>query len=1360
MQPVTLDLFLADNTITLKHSEKILAEDTFRWLDSKVSTKDDLWKFQQAVESHNHERDGFIKQFGQKLFQSLFTAPILKAWEVIQKQLPRDQHFHFRLRIDAESGRRWQQLPWEYMHDGQNWLLLKKYFSFCRLSPEADDKKFPKLTESLRMLIMVCAPKDLPEQMILNPRVEEDLIQQATMEAYHSGELEVCFTPNGQLATLDQWLQDFKPHIVHISAHGRFTGESGELLMTDAEENQQHVTHQEIIDVLAKADDLRLAVFSACQTAQTSVVSGLSDLGRRLTAEFGLGAVIAMNYAVRERSANAFLSKFYKEVVNGVPIHQAVSQARNINQLGRELGVPVLYMTNPDAFVINKQEFKSSQRESTLQLDSLDVKKNFVGRSVELHKLQTSLDPVNGDAQVAVIHGIGGIGKTALARRMAERSSYMFQGAIAIRMDPQKTILNILIEFRDFFRKLQLELTRNSFDQAVKTLGQLPENVSLDEQTRILLDTLREERLLIIFDNCEDILPGGFHLSKSHQDNEKEPEVNSPLLAFLGQMMVRCCGQNRFIFTSRNAFDLAGLTGNDNLRTRIKNTIRAIPVPVVEFGPRESFYLMEALPNLHGLSFRSEDNDSSPARVTKEALFEKIGGHPYYLKLFDQWIEQEGSVVAAFQAMPKLEKEMLRHTMLDRSIQHLSEKASALLYAGAVIRHPTPEEGWSYLIGDDRDCMPSVRSALEELVENGLMMAFPNLNYQLYSLPAKLALENLPNQKQNASQMRIADFWWLHWKESKDIHDPLIAWEYKRQAGDIVGATKIFGTICPWLELWGEWDLCRKLGLETLSQLNDNKLKAGILHNIGVIEEDQGRYELAQSHFRQSLAITKELGDRVGMAVLLHQLGNIDCTQGRYEDARVYYQQSMVIWEELGNRNETASSLYGLGNIDWLQGRYMKAQEHYQQSLKLFIELGEQRGVAATLQQLGAIKQQQGQYDSAQEYFQTSLVIEQVLKNQYGVASSLRGLGEIKFFQGHYQEAYDYFQQSLMILSQLGDQSGVANMLNHLGMIYRSQGRYEAAQDYYYKSLVIDKELGDRQGIADSLLNLGIIEELQRRYEAAQDYYQQSLLIFTELGAQRGVADALFQLGNIDYLKGRYSVAQKNYQQALMKEKELRDQKGIAKTLYQLGMIEQAQEQYSNAQDFYEQSLEIFKKLGFRSEVSLVLHQMGMIKRKQGQYQAAQDYYQRSLEIKEELGDRGGMAATLHQLGMIEQDQRRYNTAQGYYRQSLEIQKELANRSGVAKSLGQLGLLAEAQDDIIEAVKFSGQAFVIFSQISSPDQWISINVLIRLREKMVIDDFRTILSQSVGVENANVIIRIIEEIQSQNEKEQENKSED
>ncbi|MCA2817439.1 MAG: tetratricopeptide repeat protein, partial [Microcystis sp. M085S1] len=91
---------------------------------------------------------------------------------------------------------------------------------------------------------------------------------------------------------------------------------------------------------------------------------------------------------------------------------------------------------------------------------------------------------------------------------------------------------------------------------------------------------------------------------------------------------------------------------------------------------------------------------------------------------------------------------------------------------------------------------------------------------------------------------------------------------------------------------------------------------------------------------QQSLAITREIGDRGGEAASYNNLGTVYRSLGEYQKAIEFYQQSLAIKREIGDRGGEAKSWFNLGLTYYKLARISEAKEAFLQSRELFQALG------------------------------------------------------------------------------------------------------------------------------------------------------------------------------------------------------------------------------------------------------------------------------------------------------------------------------------------------------------------------------------------------------------------------------------
>ena len=1157
---------------------KQIAENPFEWREDSVATALLLGDLAKAVRTPEPPETPFHKEIGQKLFQRVLAGAVGELWAE-QRKTHKRKGLRLVLRIHPKSARELLKLPWEYLHDGEGFLALDWHTPVSRIPWDVEFEAAEPLTESLRMLVMISAPNGLSDDKLLDTPKEEDLILESTREAQKQGRLEIVFAENATLDTLQDELCEYDPHILHFVGHGVYDPlkDHGILLMEDTHGNRQEVSNQQFADLLVQhGHSLRMVFLSACESAKVANTSGFAALGEHLL-EKGIPAVLAMQYSVFNRSAMAFGSAFYQYSMSK-PLQDAVVLARVAMQKGSpngiDFGTPVLYLNDPNCLQVSK-EVRTEAKERAFELGEVPVAKRFVGRASDLRLLMTHLDPDKDDWRAVVIHGLGGMGKTALAARLAGRMAPRLDGVKAIRMQPATTAKEALDQLAGFLLVHNAQFNHPQIGQFARIKD---EAIPLENKVGLLVQILNDLRILVILDNYEDVLLQGQAVSQKAQVNLQALDPELPRL--VQQLIEGVTHGSRFVITSRVDFEPVDVR-------RTPGIVGHLSLEELRFT--EAAYLMESLPPLDALPMGAANGG-----LSKREVYRQVGGHPYTLNLLAEHAGRQ-PLEQALAGATGLKGELLAFTLLEKAAEQLPERAQLLLRRAAVYQQPAPEEGLAYLLGDEHDCMPEVGVEVQALLDWGLLVQLPGgAGLVMPALVQDWMKTKWEEQEQQNLLRKAAQYWLAVGRDSTSIEPELNARLYLFEAREYEAAGDIVNRFTELLERWGQYELLLNLLQQSVDTL-EGKSKAVAMHNLGVILQDVGAYPQAQQLYEQSLQIAQELGDRAGVAGSLHQLGMLLQAQGEYAQAQKLYEQSLQIKQELGNRAGVAGSLHHLGNLLYLQGEYAQAQKLYEQSLQILQELGDRAGVAGSLHQLG----------------------------------------NLLYLQGEYAQAQKLYEQSLQILQELGDRAGVASSLHQLGMLLQQQGEYAQAQKLYEQSLQIEQELGNRVGVASSLHQLGMLLQQQGEYAQAQKLYEQSLQIEQELGNRVGVASSLHNLGALLQAQGEYAQAQKLYEQSLQILQELGDRAGVASSLHQLGMLLQQQGEYAQAQKLYEQSLQIKQELGDRAGVASSLHQLGNLLYLQGEYAQAQKLYEQSLQIRQELGDQSGLGDFIWAIGAV-----------------------------------------------------------------------------------------------------------------------------
>ncbi|HWQ47941.1 MAG TPA: tetratricopeptide repeat protein [Methanosarcina sp.] len=1129
-----------------------------------------------------NEREKPHIEFGKMLYSKVFSGQLGEYFNKSVKEVPENSSG---LRISLRFGEDVPEisaLPWEYLHDDEDFLIRRRNILISRLPAGVKRNNLEPLDSVLRMLVIISGPDD-PRISPLNTEKEQEIILEAVDKLQRDQKIKVDFTEDATFENVEGYLNEQDYHIIHFTGHGISIDGKGNLVFENEGQKARLIDNKTLSDLFSERG-IRLVVLSSCESAKGSNKKAFGDLASMLSKK-GIPAVVAMQYSVLDDVATKFAYNFYRAISSGKPVDLALKEARLVmknleNGNGLDFATPVLYLS--DCNCVNVGNLKPETSEfvfKPMMLPDLQVmEKGFVARRKELRLLEKGFK--SDVKRAAIIHGFGGIGKTVLATRFALKMGYYFEGTLGIKFTPTTRPEDILNKFNNFL----LMKGRPELNQI------LNQQVPLEVKTTLLVEILKQIRFLVIFDNFEDCL-----------NEEKNDIENLELKAFIQHLLNNTTRNTKFLITTRYDFD--------PLDGRLAAGIEHISLPELHFP--QTNWLMNNFTELADMGIQK-----------KRKIYDVIGGHPWTIGQFAKHAAVQGVDDLLLDLSP-LKKDLIEFTLLDKSFSKLDEDARKLLLCASIYEEAIPVEALSWIIGDEKDEGPSVGETLQKLIQWGLIskeQEYDNNVYSEHTIVKDFARKKLKEDGLDKKKLliRAARYYENMVSHTGSLWDHLRARDYYFRAEDWESASEIVENAVNYLIRWGYIGLAMDL-LNESTRTTSGIIKINSEYTLATIFRRLGDVNTALKMYNSIKYNYEELGNKREVAVVLHAIGMIHQDQGSYEEAVEKYNQALKAFEELGDKSAIAATLHALGNIHKDKGNSEKSEKKYNQALKAFEELGDKSGVAYTLSQLGMIHQDQGNYEEAVNLYNQSLKIKEELGDKSGIATTLHQLGSICYLQGDYEEAVNLYNQALNIEEELGKKSGIAYSLHALGTINQDQGNYEEAVNLYNQSLKIKEELGDKSGIATTLHQLGSICYLQGDYEEAVNKNNQSLKIEEKLGDKHGIAQTLHNLGMIHQDQGNYEEAVNLYNQSLKIEKELGDKYGIAQTLHQLGNVHYSQGNYEEAMNLYNQSLKIKEELGDKSGIAVTLGQIGRIHEGEGECICALRNYLISFSIFEQL---------------------------------------------------------------------------------------------------------------------------------------------
>jgi tetratricopeptide (TPR) repeat protein len=275
-------------------------------------------------------------------------------------------------------------------------------------------------------------------------------------------------------------------------------------------------------------------------------------------------------------------------------------------------------------------------------------------------------------------------------------------------------------------------------------------------------------------------------------------------------------------------------------------------------------------------------------------------------------------------------------------------------------------------------------------------------------------------------------------------------------------------------------------------------------NNIATVYCKQGDYPKALKWFKISLDITKKvLGkEHLDTAITYNNIATVYCKQGDYPKALEWHQKALAIREKvLGIEHlYTANSYNNIAEVYSDQGDYPKALEWHQKALAIHEKVlgNEHLDTSVSYNNIASVYWQLGDYPKALEWLKKALSIrEKVLGIEHpDTANSYNNIAAVYLYQGDLPNSLEWDQKALAIYEKvLGtEHPDTANSYNNIALVYYDMGDYTKALDWLQKALAIsEKVLGkEHPDTANSYDNIAFVYEKLGETDKAQEYREKA----------------------------------------------------------------------------------------------------------------------------------------------------------------------------------------------------------------------------------------------------------------------------
>lgn len=582
--------------------------------------------------------------------------------------------------------------------------------------------------------------------------------------------------------------------------------------------------------------------------------------------------------------------------------------------------------------------------------------------------------------------------------------------------------------------------------------------------------------------------------------------------------------------------------------------------------------------------------DLEPDKLEELAI--SVDGHPLALQLLIALVKKFGvsDTLKDLTRYKNLKEDTIKKTR--RLFDKLAGDERELLERISVYRQAETMDAIEIMFTDKTPI-----EAVDKLIDKSLLETDHKGKYWLHPLVQEFSYEDLKSKKE-VHLIAYNYYKSLNFPEKpikKEDLQPAIEAHYhacKAEKYDLAADIIWKFNLDTLLDLWGNQRTLIEIYEKLLPKdhfkdepiLKDKSTNETVLGNLGFVYINLCEYKKAIEYYEHALKIAREIGDRLGEGNHLGSLGLAYRDLGDPRKAIEYYEQALEIARKRNDRGNEGTWLESMGTAYNDLGEPKKAIEYHEQALKIVREIDYKRleevafvkrGEGVVLGNLGTAYYSLGETKKAIEYYEQSLEIAREIGYKRGEGNQLKSLGLAYINLGENKKAIEYLEKSLEITRKIGLKQGEREVLGNLGLAYGNLCEYKKAIEYYEKALEIARKISDRNEEINQLGNLGYAYSDLGETKKAIECYEQALIIAKELGYKQVEEVVLGNLGLAYSDLGEPRKAIGYYEQALKIAKEIGDRNYEELWLGNLGIAYCNLGEPKKAIEYCEQVLEI-----------------------------------------------------------------------------------------------------------------------------------------------------------------------------------------
>ncbi|MCO4748153.1 MAG: tetratricopeptide repeat protein [Proteobacteria bacterium] len=436
--------------------------------------------------------------------------------------------------------------------------------------------------------------------------------------------------------------------------------------------------------------------------------------------------------------------------------------------------------------------------------------------------------------------------------------------------------------------------------------------------------------------------------------------------------------------------------------------------------------------------------------------------------------------------------------------------------------------------------------------------------------------------------------------------------------GDWPEAADLLEGVWSMLRLSGPFELGVTLGRQALACTLSAEDRGRVELTLGGALQRSGHNAEAAETLERALRGFEARGDALGTADALRWIGVMHRATGDMEAARTVLQRGLeASGDDIGRRGAVRAEL---AVVHHYVGESTEAAACFEQALADLRAVGDEVVEGRALGNRGNLLLDMGQVDQARSCYARAMALHRRVGARASEAVVLTNLSGLEYERGRFDEAEEGYAKALEMHRNVGARAAVAHVLGDLGVLHVQRGRLAEAEASYRGALLAQQDVGGRAALAHAQYNLGALLARSARHDDAVAHLEAALGGYRALGDVAGEGCVIGTLGSMHLVLGRMDEARQELDEALRLVRSVKLRRAEGSFLGDASVLSALDGDATSARAQSADGESILRAIEDPVQLGLLLCRRAHMERSLGDAQAAERAFSEASDIAETLG--------------------------------------------------------------------------------------------------------------------------------------------